>query len=84
MAKVSIPPLSDKEADSRKEGETRARAFVQMYKDSHPDGPYPALEVEPRSAVPPTQARQRDARNSAPEGKAAHDSLQIGGSVART
>lgn len=28
------------------EGDARASAFEKMYKDSHPDGPYPPVELK--------------------------------------
>ena len=31
------------------EGETRAKAFDQAYKDTHPNGPFPAIEVKPKT-----------------------------------
>ena len=30
------------------EGDSRAKAFEKMYKGSHPDGPYPSLELKPK------------------------------------
>jgi hypothetical protein len=32
---------------AQKEGDAIAKAFEQMYKDSHPDGPYPPVEIRP-------------------------------------
>jgi len=31
------------------EGDARAKAFEQAYKQSHPDGPYPPVEIKPKS-----------------------------------
>ncbi len=30
------------------EGETRAKAFEQAYKDTHPNGPFPPVELKPK------------------------------------
>jgi len=33
---------------SIKEGDSRAEAFEREYKESHPGGPYPAVETKPK------------------------------------
>jgi hypothetical protein len=33
---------------SKEKGDTVAKAFERMYKESHPDGPYPQLEIQPK------------------------------------
>ena len=38
----------EKPAD-KEEGTARAKAFEQEYKSSHPDGPYPLVEVKPKA-----------------------------------
>ena len=37
----------------QKEAEARAKAFVEAYKTSHPDGPYPRVEIEPKDSSEP-------------------------------
>jgi len=32
-----------------KEEDHRAEAFEKEYKDTHPDGPYPPMEIKPKS-----------------------------------
>jgi hypothetical protein len=31
--------------------DTRAEAFEKEYKESHPDGPYPPVEISPKQGV---------------------------------
>jgi hypothetical protein len=33
---------------AQKEGDAIAKAFEQMYKESHPNGPYPPVEIKPK------------------------------------
>jgi hypothetical protein len=35
------------------EGDAVAKAFEQEYEDSHPDGPYPPVELKPRPESKP-------------------------------
>jgi len=37
-----------------KEGDSRAEAFENEYKHSHPDGPYPPVEIKPKPETKPT------------------------------
>lgn len=36
------------ETDSKAKGEAAARAFEQEYKETHPSGPYPPVELKPK------------------------------------
>jgi len=36
------------------EKDTRPEAFEKEYKDSHPNGPYPPVEIKPRADAKPT------------------------------
>jgi len=35
------------------EGDSRADAFEKEYKQSHPDGPYPPMEIKPKPETKP-------------------------------
>jgi hypothetical protein len=37
---------------SKEKGDTVAKAFERMYKESHPDGPYPQVEIKPKLEHP--------------------------------
>jgi hypothetical protein len=39
---------------SGKEGDYRAEAFEKEYRQSHPDGPYPPVEIKPKPETKPT------------------------------
>ena len=39
--------------DDKKEGEARAKAFEQMYKESHSNGPYLPIELKPKPELKP-------------------------------
>jgi hypothetical protein len=41
--------VPSKKPTDKEEGEARAKAFEQMYKESHPDGPYPSVRTEARA-----------------------------------
>ncbi len=36
---------------SQEEGEAIAKAFEQAYKQSHPNGPYPSVELKPKAEL---------------------------------
>lgn len=38
------------EPDHKKVGEEAARAFEQEYRETHPNGPYPPVEVKPKGS----------------------------------
>lgn len=40
--------MQSKKATSKEEGDAVAKAFEQMYKQSHPNGPYPPVELKPK------------------------------------
>lgn len=39
---------SEEKPASGKERDALAKALDQMYKNSHPDGPYPPVEIKPK------------------------------------
>ena len=42
-------PVSSEKPAAKEEGEARAKAFERMYRESHPNGPYPPVELKPKS-----------------------------------
>jgi hypothetical protein len=44
-----VVPQQEVEAAGKKEGDARAKAFEQAYMESHPNGPYPPVELKQKS-----------------------------------
>ncbi len=40
--------MSSTESGSKQEEDARIKAFEQEYKSSHPDGPFPGVELKPK------------------------------------
>jgi hypothetical protein len=40
--------MSSEKPVSKEEADSRARAFEEMYRESHPEGPYPPVQPKPK------------------------------------
>jgi hypothetical protein len=49
----SFTMSSETQSTSKEEGDLRAKALEQAYRESHPNGPYPKMEVKPQPKVAP-------------------------------